>query len=112
MIRRLAAGCAAVMPVIDWPLREVCALLERSHYYVGNDTGALNLAAALARRSYGLFGASPPLLHSPHIVALTPPGGPIDRGDGMRGFTLAAVLDAIARDRGTIAPLAEGVPQH
>ena len=107
MIERLAAGCAAVVPVIDWPLGEVCALLDRATFYVGNDTGVLNLAAALARRSYGLFGASPPLLHSPYIVALTPPGGPVDRGDGMGSFTLAAVLEAIARDRGTIAPLAD-----
>jgi len=102
MIDRLAAGCPAVLPVVDWKLGEVCALLEKTGYCVGNDTGVLNLAGAVGCRSYGLFGATPPLLHSPHIVALLPPGGP-DR-DGMQRIALPAVLDAIAADRGRIGP--------
>ena len=67
--------------------------------YVGNDTAALNIAAAVGTRSYGLFGATTPLRHSPLIIPILPPGG-LDRTDGMAGILPAAVLQAIAMPTG------------
>jgi heptosyltransferase-2 len=66
-------------------------------FYVGNDTGVMNLAAAVGTTSYGLFGATPPLLHSRRIVPVTQPGD-IDIKDGMSRITIQAVLAAIAQD--------------
>jgi heptosyltransferase II len=99
----LGESAARVVPVLGWDLREVAALVEDAALYVGNDTAVLNIAAAVGTRAYGLFGATPVLLHSPNIVAVVPPGGP-DRDAGMGRITVAAVLDVIERDRGGLAP--------
>ena len=87
---------ARVRLVLGWHLREVAALLAEAAFYVGNDTAALNIAAAVGTRSYGLFGATRPLLHSPLIVPVLPPGG-LDRTHGMAGITPAAVMQAVER---------------
>ncbi len=80
---------------IGWPLGELAALLAQAAFYVGNDTGAANMAAAVGTRSYCLFGATAPFDHSARIVPITPPGGAIDPANGMRRITPAAVFDAI-----------------
>jgi heptosyltransferase-2 len=54
----------------------------------------MNLAAAVGTTAYGLFGATPPLHHSGHIVAITPPGG-IDVPHGMARISPEAVLAVI-----------------
>lgn len=95
-----AADAARVTAVLGWNLREVAALLEDAAFYVGNDTATLNIAAAVGTRAYGLFGGTPVLRHSPNIVPVVPPGGP-DREAGMARIHVAAVLDAIAADRGS-----------
>jgi len=94
----LADPARRVLPALGWHLGEAAALIAAADFYVGNDTGMMNLAAAAGVRSYGLFGASPPLFHSRHIVPITPPGG-VQSPDGMRRITPAAVLAAIAADR-------------
>jgi heptosyltransferase-2 len=80
-------------------LSEVAALLEQSAFYVGNDTGFLNMAAAVGIRTYGLFGATEPFYHSRQIVPIIPPGGVWSRTDGMARITAEAVLAAILTDR-------------
>ena len=60
------------------------ALLRHCQFCVGNDTSALNMAAANDVPTLGLFGASPPLTHDPLMHALTAPG--------MSAITLEAVL--------------------
>jgi len=89
-----------VRMALGWHLREVAALLEQAAFYVGNDTAALNIAAAVGTRSYGLFGATVALRHSPLIVPILPPGG-MDKTHGMAAITVAAVLQAVAHERPT-----------
>jgi heptosyltransferase-2 len=91
---RLGDRGKAVRLAIGWDLCELAALFAGSVLYVGNDTGVMNLAAAVGTTAYGLFGATPPLHHSRRIVAITPPGG-IDVKRGMARITPDVVLAAI-----------------
>jgi heptosyltransferase-2 len=78
------------------PLEETAALLEACDYYIGNDTGILNVAAAVSTPALGLFGASEPLTHSIFIDAVTPD----HPGAGMAGITVEHVLCALERMTG------------
>lgn len=75
------------------PIEEVIGLLAICVAYVGNDTGALNMAAAVGTPAWGLFGASPPLRHSRHIRCLVPPEG----SSGMEAITLTSVVAELQR---------------
>ncbi len=98
----LGDAAARVAPALGWHLAETAALLATSSFYVGNDTGVMNMAAAVGTRAYALFGATPALHHSAQIVPIvSPPGG---LADGVARVTLEAVLAAIAQDRGTLGP--------
>ena len=88
---------------IGWTLGEVAALSGACAFYVGNDTGVLNIAAAVGIQSFGLFGATEPLLHSTRIVPIEPPGGYAKDG-GTARITPAAVLEAIRATRGGFGP--------
>jgi heptosyltransferase-2 len=94
IVARLGEQARCVRLAIGWELDDLGALFGGSAFYVGNDTGVMNLAAAVGTSSYGLFGATPPLHHSRHIVPITPPGG-IDLENGMSRITPQAVLAAI-----------------
>ena len=75
----LGDDAALVIPALGWHMAEVAALLSEAAFYVGNDTGVMNMAAAVGTRAYALFGATPPLHHSAQIVpVLSPSGGPLD----------------------------------
>jgi len=74
------------------PIDETAALLAESRVYVGNDTGAMNLAAAVGTDAVGLFGASEPLVYSPRLHPLTPASG-----GGMAGITVEQVMEALNR---------------
>jgi heptosyltransferase-2 len=105
LIAAIRAECRAAADDVDvatgWPLPELAALFERARFYVGNDTGVMNLAAAVGTRTYGLFGATPALLHSNRIVPVMPAGGP-DKAGGMARITPEAVLAAISRDQASL----------
>ena len=75
------------------PLEQTAALLARCRVYIGNDTGVLNMAAALQTPAIGLFGGSTPLTHSRFIHTVTPPPGE----QGMAAITISHVLEALAR---------------
>jgi heptosyltransferase-2 len=77
---------------IGWDIAELAALLADAAFYVGNDTGAMNLAAAVGTVAYGLFGATPPLHHSKLFVAILPPNGQPDHATGMARISVDAVL--------------------
>ncbi|WP_231561504.1 glycosyltransferase family 9 protein [Nitrosococcus oceani] len=79
------------------PLEETAALLAKCTLYVGNDTGVLNMAAAVGTPAWGLFGASPPLHHSRYIHCLVPSPG----GTGMEAITPAYVADEL-RNSGVV----------
>jgi len=85
---------------IAWPLAEVAALLARSQFYIGNDTGLANIAAAVGTRAFVLFGATPPFDHAKKIVPIVPATG-VDRVVGMANITPSQVLARLA------APVAE-----
>jgi heptosyltransferase-2 len=86
------SGAAAT--AIGWTLPEVAALLAQSAFYVGNDTGVANMAAAVGTRAFVLFGATPPFDHSRRIVPVVPQTG-VDRVHGMARISPEAVLAAI-----------------
>ena len=64
--------------------------------YIGNDTGMLNVAAAVGTPAIGLFGATLPLAHSEKFSVVTPEDG-IRRDGGMEAITVEAVVEAIQR---------------
>ncbi len=96
IMQRLGPLAARAQPVLGLDLRTLAGLLQAQAFYVGNDTAALNIAAAVGVRGYGLFGATPVLRHSAWITPLVPPGGP-SKDDGMARLTPKAVLDALPR---------------
>jgi len=95
---RHRAGVSQVQGVkagLGWPLPAVMAVLAEADLFVGNDSGLMNLRAALGRPAYGLFGASGPLRHSRLIRPIVPPGG---ARAGMSQISLRQVLGTIADD--------------
>jgi heptosyltransferase II len=99
IVQRLGADSGEIILSLDWPLTEVAALLAGSAFYVGNDTGFLNMAGAVGLRSYGLYGASDPFRYLSQIVPINPSGGAPSRTDGMSRISAEAVLSAIVADR-------------
>jgi heptosyltransferase-2 len=98
----LGEDAARIAPALGWHLAETAALLAEASFYVGNDTGVMNMAAAVGTRTYALFGTTPALHHSPHIVPIvSPPGGPVD---GVARVSLDTVLAIIEHDRRSVGP--------
>jgi len=100
---RLPELAARIVTALGWHLAEVVALCGHAGFYVGNDTGALNIAAAAGTKAYGIFGASSPLTHSRRIVGVVPKGG-MDTVSGMAAISCADVLSVIEADRGGLTP--------
>ena len=100
---RLGPLAPRVRRVLGLNLRTLAALLQGQAFYAGNDTAALNIAAAVGLRAYGLFGATPVLHHSAHIVPVVPDGGH-SASDGMARLPVGMVLDTITADRQRIGP--------
>ena len=96
----IATGLPGAVPAIGWNLGEVAALCAMSAFYVGNDTGVMNIAASVGRQTFGMFGATEPIAHSTRIVPIEPPGG-YEKNGGTGRITVAEVLAAIdaARSR-------------
>jgi heptosyltransferase-2 len=92
------AGARDVAMALNWNLSEVAALFRVSRFYVGNDTGVMNMAAAVGIPTYCLFGAVPPFYHSSRIVPITPPGG-VSKTDGMARLSVGQVLTKIEADQ-------------
>jgi ADP-heptose:LPS heptosyltransferase len=65
-VRVRSAGSVRVVPPL--PLREFAALVSKCRLYVGNDTGATHMAAALGRRIVVIFGSSDFRVWSPWRV--------------------------------------------
>ncbi|TVR65869.1 MAG: glycosyltransferase family 9 protein [Candidatus Competibacteraceae bacterium] len=91
ILARLRANGGTAADAVALPLEQTVALLARCRGYVGNDTGVLNVAAALHVPAVGLFGGSPPLWHSRFIHHLMPPSG----DHGMAAMTVSQVLDTL-----------------
>ncbi|MGD0104188.1 MAG: glycosyltransferase family 9 protein [Rhodopila sp.] len=91
-----------VRVALGWNLADVAAVLSVAAFYVGNNTGVMNIAAATGTRTYALFGTTRPFDHASQIVAVTAPDTGVH--DGMRRLTLASVLETIRADRGRLGP--------
>ncbi len=89
ILEHVRAQGGVVADAIALPLEQTAALLGRCRIYIGNDTGALNMAAAVETPAIGLFGGSEPLTHSRFIHAITPPPG--ERG--MAAITIPHVFE-------------------
>jgi heptosyltransferase-2 len=87
---------------LGWNLADVTGVLSKAAFYVGNNTGAMNMAAATGTRTYALFGTTAPFSHASQIVAVSAPD--IGVHDGMERLTLETVLHAILADRGRLGP--------
>ncbi len=104
IIGLLGANAGTVLPAIGWSLPELAALFAEAAYYVGNDTGVMNMAAASGIQTYGLFGGTAPFSHASRIVPVLPPDGRISKEDGMARIDAAHVLRVIEADRGNLRP--------
>ena len=99
MAAAIATGLHGAVQAIGWNLGEVAALCSESSFYIGNDTGVMNIAAAVGRQTFGMFGATEPIAHSARIVPIEPPGG-YEKNGGTDRITVEAVLTAIEAARG------------
>lgn len=91
-VRDACTPAERMVDATDLELDQTAAVIAGCGLYVGNDTGILNLAAALRIPAVGLFGASPPLTHDPHIV----PVQPGDARNGMAGISVEQVWQVVA----------------
>lgn len=103
----IGMGLDGAVKAIGWNLGEVAALCRESAFYVGNDTGVMNIAAAVGRQTFGLFGATEPIAHSGRIVPIEPPGG-YRKDGGTARITVEAVCAAIVTARGSLRGDAPG----
>lgn len=92
----------AVQDALGLSVADTMALLAECRVYVGNDTGFLNVAAAVGVPAFGLFGASPPLTHTDMIHRLLPEDGSVpDYGTPyMDRISVSGVLAALSRALG------------
>lgn len=102
IVNALGERGGQVIQALGWNLADVMGVLCQAAFYVGNNTGVMNIAAATGTRTYALFGTTRPFEHASQIVPVTAP----DTGqhDGMARVTLASVANAIITDRGRLAP--------
>ena len=78
------------------PIITNLSILTKSKCFIGNDSGPLNLSGAIGIRSFGLFGASPPIKNINNIHALVPPIGPVDPHKyGFNPISLVEGMDLI-----------------
>jgi heptosyltransferase-2 len=72
----------------------VTALLNQARLFIGNDSGMLNLRAAVGRLAFGLFGVSGPLTHSVLIRPIVSEKGPRAGMDSIMVNHALLVLEA------------------
>jgi heptosyltransferase-2 len=103
VIRHLSADTPHILNLSRQTMEfvEVMALLAESDLFVGNDSGPLNVAAALGVPAYGLFGnAAPHESLSPRIRPILPATGVPDLETGMKRLTvdhvMASIVDVLA----------------
>ncbi|MBO6562394.1 MAG: glycosyltransferase family 9 protein [Nisaea sp.] len=98
MAARIASRFSApdwIRPVIARPLKQAAAFAAVSDIAIGNDTGMLNIAAAVGTPSIGLFGGSVPIAEDPRIDVVMPPGAVRYGNNRMAEISIGAVTDAV-----------------
>jgi heptosyltransferase-2 len=102
IVGSLGERAVRVRLALGWNLADVMGVLADAAFYVGNNTGVMNIAAAIGVRTYALFGTTPTFDHASQIVPVTAPD--IGVHDGMARLRLVSVLDVIQADRGRLSP--------
>ena len=92
--RIIAAAGVNAVNACDLPIIKSAALCQRADLFVGADSGALNLAAAVGTDAYGLFGLTPALQYSRHIHVVRASDDPA-RWTPMREITPERVLSVL-----------------
>jgi heptosyltransferase-2 len=93
---------ARVRLALGWNLADVMGVLSEAAFYIGNNTGVMNIAAATGTRTYALFGTTQPFDHASQIVPVIAPATGVH--DGMDRVTVTSVLHAVQADRGRLSP--------
>ena len=60
------------------PIIANLSIMTKCKFFIGNDSGPLNLSGAMGIKSFGLFGASPPIKNINNIYAVVPPSGAVN----------------------------------
>lgn len=81
--------------LIDRPILEAAAAVSLCQACIGNDTGMLQIAAAVDTPSLGLFGGSVPLHEDPRITPLSPAGRIRHGKDRMDEISVEMVLNRL-----------------
>jgi ADP-heptose:LPS heptosyltransferase len=84
------------IPVRDWPLPDVLALLGRADAYVGHDSGPSHLAGAAGCRGVVLFGPTEPAAWRPasaRLIAVC--GANADRSERLTSLRAERVYVAL-----------------
>jgi heptosyltransferase-2 len=102
IVNSLGERGGRVRLALGWNLTDVMGVLAGAAFYVGNNTGVMNIAAAVGTRTFALFGTTQPFDHASQIVPVTAPDAGVH--DGMARVALASVLDVIQADRGRVSP--------
>ncbi|MGE5566854.1 MAG: glycosyltransferase family 9 protein, partial [Parcubacteria group bacterium] len=74
----------------DGPLDEGASLLSLMDFFLGPDSGPMNVAAAAGTPALGLYGPSPVLTYSSRLHGVVSPTGEMD------GFTVDQIVAAAA----------------
>jgi heptosyltransferase II len=83
--------------VIDAPILNAAAVVAECAACIGNDTGMLQVAAAVDTPSLGLFGGSVPLHQDSRISTLSPPGRLRHGKNRMAEISVDMVVDLFRR---------------
>jgi heptosyltransferase II len=102
IVNSLGKSGERVRLALGWSLADVMGVLSEAAFYVGNNTGVMNIAAATGTRTYALFGTTQPFDHASQIVPVTAPDTGVH--DGMKRLTVTSVLAVIHADRGRLSP--------
>lgn len=93
ILSRLSPGTAEHRVVyLGRPLDRIVALLAGADLFVGNDTGVMNIAAAVGCPALGLFGAPISAVLAGYFPALTPIYA---HGTGMENIAVDDVFDSM-----------------
>jgi heptosyltransferase-2 len=90
------AGASAVN-ACDLTVIEAAALMHHAKFFVGPDSGPMNLAVAVDTQAFGLFGASAVLIHARYVNAIAPDDGRGPSLDGMQRISPGRVLAQIGQ---------------
>ena len=72
MISGFNSNNGEIIKIISMPFEQVAGLIKCTRFCVGNDTGILNIAAAVKTPAVGLFAVTQPLTNSSYMIAIIP----------------------------------------